>query len=270
VDIIKKYLVIGNGWVGSKMIQCLINRGYHVNYLSHKDVFKKYQREVNSSYDFIINCAGYTGDPNVDACELNKQDTINGNTIFPIRLCHRCKELGVKLAHFSSGCIYEGNIRDVYDEPNFFGSIYSISKGISDTYLKNKALVFRIRLPFDGTNHHKNLLNKIYHYANNGKLIDGGPNSMSNIDEAVNVACNLIEKGNIGTYNLVNKGSVTTKDIVNMMNMNAEWYNKEDFEKITIAKRSNCIIPEYEEMSDVATSLRKSVEQFQTKLRMVY
>jgi dTDP-4-dehydrorhamnose reductase len=261
MDITKKYLVIGNGWVGSKMIKCLTNRGHCVNYLSHEDVFKKYQHEVNSSYDFIINCAGYTGSPNVDACEFNKQDTINANTIFPIRLYHRCRDLNVKLAHFSSGCIYEGNIKDVYDEPNFFGSIYSISKGISDTYLKNKALIFRIRLPFDGTNHHKNLLTKIYNYAKSGKLIEGGPNSVSNIDEAVNVACNLIEKGSVGTYNLVNKGSVTTKNIVDLMNMNAEWYNKEDFEKITIAKRSNCTIPAYEEMTDAIISLKKSIEE---------
>ena len=32
---------------------------------------------------FVINAAGYTGKPNVDACELHKADTLQGNTLFP-------------------------------------------------------------------------------------------------------------------------------------------------------------------------------------------
>ncbi|HEY4952344.1 MAG TPA: sugar nucleotide-binding protein, partial [Verrucomicrobiae bacterium] len=29
--------------------------------------------------EFVINAAGYTGKPNVDACELHKADTLQGN-----------------------------------------------------------------------------------------------------------------------------------------------------------------------------------------------
>ena len=32
--------------------------------------------------EFVINAAGYTGKPNVDACEMHKADTLQGNTLF--------------------------------------------------------------------------------------------------------------------------------------------------------------------------------------------
>jgi hypothetical protein len=33
--------------------------------------------------EFVINAAGYTGKPNVDACELDKAGTLAGNTLLP-------------------------------------------------------------------------------------------------------------------------------------------------------------------------------------------
>lgn len=252
------YLIIGSGWVGQKLLKELINRKHNITICSHKH-YNTYINQIK--YDFVINCAGYIGYPNVDACEKNKLETLKGNAIFPIALYERCKELKLKLAHFSSGCIYEGKINDIYDEPNFFGSTYSISKGISDSYLKSRCLLFRVRLPFDNTDHPKNLLTKLKSYANNGKLIEGGKNSITNIDEAVSIASNLIESEQFGPFNLVNKGSVTTKEIIELMNINAEWYKKEEFEKITLAKRSNCTIPEYEKMSNTIISLKKCIEQ---------
>ena len=32
---------------------------------------------------FLVNCAGYTGKPNVDACELHKTECLQGNAILP-------------------------------------------------------------------------------------------------------------------------------------------------------------------------------------------
>src|SRR5271169_6787177 len=39
---------------------------------------------------FIINAAGYTGKPNVDACELDKAGTLAGNTLLPQTIAHAC------------------------------------------------------------------------------------------------------------------------------------------------------------------------------------
>jgi UDP-glucose 4,6-dehydratase len=257
----KSYLVVGRGWTGSKMIDELTSRGHNVNYSSHKDVF---QYITNNKYDYVINCAGYIGYPNVDACENNKLETLRGNVLFPIELYEECNKLGMKFAHFSSGCIYEGEITDVDADPNFFGSIYSISKGISDTYLKSRALVFRVRLPFDDTTHPKNLLTKLSNYSKSGKLIEGGYNSITNIDEAVKVALDLIEEEAAGPYNLVNKTPVTTHNIAELMNLDTEWYSDEEFKEITLARRSNCIIPADSRMSDSIESLKRCIIKFQS------
>lgn len=57
---------------------------------------------------FVINAAGYTGKPNVDACELHKADTLQGNTLFPQTVAQACAAAGIPWGHVSSGCIYSG------------------------------------------------------------------------------------------------------------------------------------------------------------------
>src|SRR5271155_4977095 len=57
---------------------------------------------------FVINAAGYTGKPNVDACELHKADTLQGNALFPQTVAHACAAAKIPWGHVSSGCIYSG------------------------------------------------------------------------------------------------------------------------------------------------------------------
>ncbi len=40
---------------------------------------------------FVINAAGYTGKPNVDACELAKADTLLGNALLPQTIAPRLR-----------------------------------------------------------------------------------------------------------------------------------------------------------------------------------
>ena len=57
---------------------------------------------------FLVNCAGYTGKPNVDACEVHKAATLVGNTLLPQTIAHACAAAGIPWGHVSSGCIYAG------------------------------------------------------------------------------------------------------------------------------------------------------------------
>src|SRR5471032_1657092 len=57
---------------------------------------------------FVINAAGYTGKPNVDACELDKAGTLQGNALFPATVAHACAASKIPWGHVSSGCIYSG------------------------------------------------------------------------------------------------------------------------------------------------------------------
>ena len=97
------FLVVGRGWTGKKVFKELLRRGHVVTFCSHNDAIQTIE---NNKFDWVVNCAGKTGSPNVDACELDKQGTIEANAIFPALLADACeKTWGTRLAHFSSGCI---------------------------------------------------------------------------------------------------------------------------------------------------------------------
>jgi len=53
----------------------------------------------------IVNCAGYTGKPNVDACEFDKHNTIYGNVVLPQMVSQFCGNNNITFAHVSSGTI---------------------------------------------------------------------------------------------------------------------------------------------------------------------
>jgi dTDP-4-dehydrorhamnose reductase len=252
-----KLLVVGSGWTGKKVFRELSNRTNVVAKLvSHLHAFEELKY-----YDEVINCAGVTGVPNVDACELDPEGTMSGNAVFPILLQRECEKYNVKMSHFSSGCIYTGIINDVNAEPNFFGSIYSISKGISDSYLKTRTKVFRIRMPFTDIDEPKNYLTKVRNYSNVSKLYNSGLNSLTNHDEAIRVACDLVlENAPIGPYNLVNQGSITMRELAVMMQLeHAQWFTENEFAGVTRAGRSTCVIPAFERMSQLNQSLTKSI-----------
>lgn len=244
-----KILLVGRGWTGNKVYNELIKRGHITIPCSHQSALGMLRTD---KFDWVVNCAGVTGVPNVDACELDKFNTFQGNAIYPVELFEACNRKGIRFSHFSSGCIYEGNIESINTEPNFFGSTYSISKGISDTYLKTKAQVYRIRMPFTAFEEPKNFLTKVIKYAETGKLFEGGLNSLTYLDDAVTVACDLIEtEAPNGPYNLVNSGAVTMHDIARIFRLNPEWFTSEEFRRATSCGRSNCVIPSYEKMPSV-------------------
>src|SRR5215469_10989573 len=58
--------------------------------------------------EFVVNSAGYTGKPNVDACEIAKADTLAGNTLLPQTIAQACAAAGIPWGHVSSGCIFSG------------------------------------------------------------------------------------------------------------------------------------------------------------------
>lgn len=258
-----KILVVGRGWTGKKFYNEAVSRGHTVKLVSHNIL--EILQEIKLQYDWVVNCAGVTGVPNVDACESMRETTLAGNAIFPVKLLDICTTFRVRLAHFSSGCIYQGEINNVNADPNYFGSIYSVSKGVSDVLLKNHALVFRIRMPFTGTLEAKNYLTKVINYAKNGKLIDGGQNSLTDLDEAVRVACDLVEQNaSNGPVNLVNSGSVNMHELIDILGIeNVSWFTPEEFKAATAADRSNCVIVDSGLMSDVRHALGRAIQSIE-------
>src|SRR6202142_951883 len=107
-------LLLGaSGYIGQAFVRELQRRGREFVPLARHDldyarfdVLLKHLQERKP--EFLINAAGYTGKPNVDACELHKADTLQGNTLFPQTVAQACAGAGIPWGHVSSGCIYSG------------------------------------------------------------------------------------------------------------------------------------------------------------------
>ncbi len=199
--------------------------------------------------DVVINCAGKTGRPNVDWCEDHKMETLRSNVTGPIVLLEACMKRHLYFVQMSTGCIYEGNNGgrgfSEDDPPNFMGSFYSLSKGWSDQMLqKFPILQLRLRMPFDGVPHERNLITKLVKYS---RVLDA-ENSLTAIPDFLNAAKTLIEKKKIGTYNIVNPGSLSPFRVMELYREIVD--PKHSFTKLTLAElpsavragRSNCTL----------------------------
>jgi dTDP-4-dehydrorhamnose reductase len=199
--------------------------------------------------EFLINAAGYTGKPNVDACEKNWADTLQGNTLFPAAVAQACDSLGISFGHVSSGCIYSGAKVDLNggtrvekdlampelralvekspesihgftenDTPNFSFrdgpcSFYSGSKALGEEAMlgTGQGYLWRLRIPFDEFDSARNYLSKVQRYA---KVYDN-VNSISHRADFVNACLDLWKlRAPPGIYNVTNPGFVTTRDVV--------------------------------------------------------
>lgn len=258
------YLLGGHGYVGQAYQRLLTRRG-----IAHRVVSRSRLDYANPERlaaalradraTFLINAAGYTGKPNVDACELHKADCLAGNAVLPGRIAEACEAAGVPWGHVSSGCIYtgtrvDGNGFTELDPPNFTFrqnncSFYSGSKALGEEVLAGRSDVFiwRLRIPFDRHDGPRNYLSKVMRYA---RLLDA-TNSLSELSEFVEASLACWEKRvPFGTYNLTNPGHVTTREVVALIRESGvctksfEFFADEADFMHTAAKtpRSNCVL----------------------------
>jgi len=225
--------------------------------LSHngsKGFIKATIEQINP--DFVINCAGYTGKPNVDACETNKTACYLGNVAYPKEIAKACAELGIPFGHVSSGCIYDGYDKEFTEEdtPNFtfdsgYCSFYSGTKAEAETeILKVNPLsyIWRLRIPFEETANRRNYITKMINYDKILSL----PNSLSHKGEFVKMCIETVTKEvPYGIYNVVNEGAFTAKELFTLLKKYGVYTGKkqfyadlEEFNKDVVAPRSNCVL----------------------------
>ena len=98
------YLLGGSGYVGQAYQALLRRKGVpfrnlrraEVDYTNPSILGDLLRRERPA---FLINAAGYTGKPNVDACELHKAECLFGNVVLPGFIAQVCTEAGVPWGH---------------------------------------------------------------------------------------------------------------------------------------------------------------------------
>jgi len=231
--------LIGHGYIGKQIKKELEHQNIHHEWITHA-------QSVPTGTTVIINAAGYTGSPNVDACEQYKQETIDGNVVFPLQL--ESANPSTPIVHITSGCVYTGYKPGGWteeDAPNFDfnnGSFYSGSKALFQTLMApylDKSYLLRIRMPFGDTHESKNIFTKLSNYQ---KIIDY-ENSFSYVVDVAKVAVYFaLNKPAGGIYNVCNPGSVTTKQVADQLKLDKQWFTRDEFRAATIAPRSNCVM----------------------------
>ena len=259
------FIVLGStGYLGSHFVKYLLKEGEDVFGLSraeidYTDVGSLISILRSKKPKFLINAAGYSGKPNVDACESEKAECLFGNAVLPGRIRTACEEVGIPWGHVSSGCIYSGRKLNgegwgENDEPNFSFrngpcSFYSGTKALGEEVLKDAkdCYIWRLRIPFNEEKSPRNYLQKLLNYSS---LLEA-ENSISHIDDYINSCLSsFTQECEPGIYNLTNSGSITTRQVVEWMKEEGEtdkefnfFENEEDFmAKAAITPRSNCVM----------------------------
>jgi UDP-glucose 4,6-dehydratase len=233
--------LIGHGYVGK-----YIKKELEKQVIKHEWIDHETQPTLTTKV--IINAGGFTGVPNVDACESQKDKTIDGNVLFPLRLSRWAELRNIPIVHISSGCVYTGYKDGGWteeDAPNFTfdnASFYSATKSLNQEILKpylKQSYLLRIRMPFGPDTDDKNLLTKLSKY---NKLVNF-ENSVSNVEEVAECAVWFAEnKPMPGIYNAVNPGGLKTHQIAQMMGLTKAYFTDEEFKQAVIAPRSNCVL----------------------------
>ena len=261
------YLLGGSGYVGQAFQKHLKLRDIKYKCIGRMDFDyyvpgKLFNDLSKDKPDFFINCAGYTGKPNVDACEKDKEECLKGNAVLPGIIAKACNALNIPWGHVSSGCIYTDNVAITKfkgwaedDKPNFTfrskGSCswYSGTKALGEEILAdyNNLYIWRLRIPFNNINSPRNYLSKLINYT----ALLQATNSLSQLDEFVNACLNCYtNKIPYGIYNVTNPGSITTKEVVEIIKKagitDKEFVffkNENEFMQIAAkTPRSNCIL----------------------------
>lgn len=258
------YLLGGSGYVGQAYQTLLQSKGLAFRSIARADLDYTNPAKLAAALrtdraTFLINAAGYTGKPNVDACELDKVNCLFGNGVLPGVIAEACKSAGVPWGHVSSGCIYTGKRADgtgftETDAPNFTFrqnncSYYSGTKALGEEILADASDVFiwRLRIPFDHREGPRNYLTKLMRYQ---RLLEA-ENSISQLHEFVAATFACWEKRiPFGIYNVTNPGHVTTREVVDLIlesgvcKKDYEFFTDEaDFmQKAAKTPRSNCVM----------------------------
>ena len=257
-------LLGGTGYVGQAYQKLFQQRAIPFQVVSRKDTdYTRLDalRELlaQTKPAFLINAAGYSGKPNVDACELHKAECLFGNAVLPGTIKQACAEVGLPWGHVSSGCIYSGRRPDgggfrEDDKPNFSFrtdncSFYSGTKALGEEVLADapQCFLWRLRIPFD---HHENPRNYITKLVRYQRLLEA-ENSISNLHEfcAATFAC-WEKRVPFGTYNVTNHGSIFTHEVVDLIQKTGVCrkdyvFFKSDDEFMRLAAktpRSNCVM----------------------------
>ncbi|KAJ8430796.1 hypothetical protein Cgig2_003238 [Carnegiea gigantea] len=251
-----KFLIYGRtGWIGGLLGKLCEKQGIPYEYgrgrLENRASLIADIQNIKPTH--VFNAAGVTGRPNVDWCESHKTETIRTNVAGTLTLADVCREHGLLMINYATGCIFEYDATHPLgsgigfkeeDKPNFTGSFYSKTKAMVEELLKEyeNVCTLRVRMPISSDlNNPRNFITKIARYD---KVVNI-PNSMTVLDELLPISMEMAKRNLRGIWNFTNPGVISHNEILEMyknyMDPNFKWTNftLEEQAKVIVAPRSN-------------------------------
>lgn len=265
-----KFIVYGhNGWIGKMMCSLLEKEG--IDFVGSKcranniqDLEKELQ-EVSPTHimSFIGRTHGITEYGKVyttiDYLEQKGKlfENVRDNLFSPMCLALLAQKNNIHFTYLGTGCIFDydelhdfGNDETGFteeDNPNFFGSSYSIVKGFTDQLMhlcSGNTLNLRIRMPIIDKKEPRNFISKITTY----ERVCSVPNSMTVLDDLLPVALDMAINNQTGTFNFTNEGLISHNEILEMyreiVDPGFTWKNFTIEEQATIlaaGRSNNCL-----------------------------
>lgn len=273
-----KLLLFGyKGWIGTQIFDLL--KSISENEVITTDIRVDNYDEIDkfifeNKPDRIISVIGRTYGDNINSIDYlekkgNLKININDNLYSPLNLALISKKHNIHLTYMGTGCIFNGYNKEYLenDDPDFYGSSYSIVKGFTDKIMKkfDNVLNVRIRMPItNDINYNRNFINKIINY----KKICSMNNSMTVLPDLLPLLIDMIIKKEIGTINLVNPGYISHNEILELYkeikNPDFTWENMtiEEQNQLLLSERSNNILNTeklqnlYPDVKDIKSSIK--------------
>ena len=255
IDDMKVLVFGGHGWIGKQVCELLQKCGInHEVSNARGDSIKEVTDNILESSPTHILCAiGRTHGDGFNSIDYLEQpgkltENLRDNLVGPVQLAIIAAQYDIHFTYLGTGCIYDRPDPCEYqyteeDNPDFFGSSYSIVKGYTDMLLKNfsNVLSLRIRMPITDTNHPRNFITKLVGY----KKICSEYNSVTVLPVMLPIMIDMMKRRITGTYNFTNPGYISHDDILamytNIVNPDHSWENvcTEQHNTVLKAKRSN-------------------------------
>jgi 3,5-epimerase/4-reductase len=288
-----KFIIYGhNGWIGKMMCSILEKEG--IDFVPSKcrannikDLEKELE-EVSPTHimSFIGRTHGTTENGKVyttiDYLEQKGKliENVRDNLFSPMCLALLAQKNNIHFTYLGTGCIFEydhahnfGNDETGFteeDNPNFFGSSYSVVKGFTDQLMhlcSGNTLNLRIRMPIIDKKEPRNFISKIITYDRVCSI----PNSMTVLDDLLPIALDLAINKQTGTLNFTNEGLISHNEILEMyreiVDPNFTWKNftvEEQAAVLAAGRSNNCLDAKkltalYPELKNIKDSVRDTL-----------
>jgi len=295
-----RVLVYGSkGWIGNQFVEIL--KDTNTNYVEGKsrvDNEIELEQEIQTVQpthvvSFIGRTHGKINNKTYSTIDYLEQEgklfeNVRDNLFSPLLLADICNKNNIHYTYLGTGCIFKFDETHPFgkeengfvenDQPNFFGSSYSIVKGFTDRLMRtyeDKVLNLRIRMPITGEKNPRNFITKIVNYDK----ICSVPNSMTVLPELLPYILDMMKNKTTGTMNLTNPGLISHNEILQMykeiVDKDFKWnnFNQEEQRKILAADRSNNYLDTtklealYPKIKHIRTSVRECLIQYKETLK---